>query len=120
MKSDEQEIRQLVAAWMAATKAGDIETVLGLMADDVVFLMPGRPLPKRHDPPNAWTVPRESAQPESNRRTGEGPPGFVSTRVWPFLILSLRQAESPQNEGMTKGAVICPGGVNPPRRVTLL
>ena len=43
MKSDEQEIRQLVAAWMAATKAGDIETVLGLMADDVVFLMPGRP-----------------------------------------------------------------------------
>ena len=43
MKSDEQEIRQLVAAWMAATKGGDIETVLGLMADDVVFLMPGRP-----------------------------------------------------------------------------
>ena len=43
MQSDEQEIRQLVATWMTATKAGDIETVLSLMAEDVVFLMPGRP-----------------------------------------------------------------------------
>ncbi|MEX0803525.1 MAG: SgcJ/EcaC family oxidoreductase [Candidatus Binatia bacterium] len=43
METDEQEIRQLVATWMAATKAGDIETVLGLMADDVVFLLPGQP-----------------------------------------------------------------------------
>jgi uncharacterized protein (TIGR02246 family) len=43
MQNDEQEIRQLVATWIAATKAGDIETVLSLMADDVVFLLPGRP-----------------------------------------------------------------------------
>lgn len=42
MQSDEQEIRQLVATWMAATKAGDTETVLSLMAEDVVFLMPGQ------------------------------------------------------------------------------
>ena len=41
--SDEQEIRHLVATWMAATKAGDIETVLSLMAEDVVFLRPGHP-----------------------------------------------------------------------------
>jgi len=43
MQSDEQEIRQLVATWMTATKAGDLETVLSLMAEDVVFLLPGRP-----------------------------------------------------------------------------
>ncbi|MEP6600219.1 MAG: nuclear transport factor 2 family protein [Nitrospirota bacterium] len=30
MKSDEQQIRELVATWMTATKAGDIETVLEL------------------------------------------------------------------------------------------
>jgi uncharacterized protein (TIGR02246 family) len=41
MSPDERQIRQLVATWMAATKAGDIDTVLGLMADDVVFLRPG-------------------------------------------------------------------------------
>jgi uncharacterized protein (TIGR02246 family) len=43
MQSDEQAIRQLTKTWMAATKAGDIETVLSLMADDVVFLLPGQP-----------------------------------------------------------------------------
>src|SRR5438105_4077320 len=43
MQNDEQEIRQLVAAWIAATKAGDSETVLSLMAEDVVFLLPGQP-----------------------------------------------------------------------------
>lgn len=43
MSSDEQEIRQLIATWMSATKSGDIETVVSLMAEDVVFLLPGRP-----------------------------------------------------------------------------
>ena len=43
MSSDEQEIRNLVAIWMAATKAGDVEKVLSLMAEDVVFLLPGQP-----------------------------------------------------------------------------
>ena len=46
MQSDEQEIRQLVATWMAASKTGDVETVLSLMSDDVVFLQPGQ-LPMR-------------------------------------------------------------------------
>jgi uncharacterized protein (TIGR02246 family) len=40
--SDEQEIRQLIATWMSATRSGDVATVLSLMADDVVFLLPGR------------------------------------------------------------------------------
>lgn len=43
MSSNEQEIRQLVATWIEATKAGDTDTVLGLMSDDVVFLLPGHP-----------------------------------------------------------------------------
>ena len=43
MQNDEQEIRQLVATWMAATKSGDVEAVLELMSDDVVFLVAGQP-----------------------------------------------------------------------------
>lgn len=43
MTSDEGEIRRLVATWMAATKSGDLETVLGLMTEDAVFLVAGRP-----------------------------------------------------------------------------
>ena len=42
MTEDEQEIRRLVETWMSATKRGDLDTVLGLMAEDVVFLVPGQ------------------------------------------------------------------------------
>jgi uncharacterized protein (TIGR02246 family) len=41
-RSDEQAIRQLVENWLAASKSGDIATLNGLMADDVLFLTPGR------------------------------------------------------------------------------
>jgi uncharacterized protein (TIGR02246 family) len=42
MTADEKEIRLLVETWMSATKRGDLDTVLGLMAEDVVFLVPGQ------------------------------------------------------------------------------
>ena len=42
MADDERAIRALVASWMSASKAGDIATVLGLMSDDVVFMVPGQ------------------------------------------------------------------------------
>ena len=42
MTDDERAIRNLVETWMAASKAGDLPTVLSLMADDVVFMVPGR------------------------------------------------------------------------------
>jgi uncharacterized protein (TIGR02246 family) len=43
MTTDEQAIRDLVALWHRATAAGDVDTVLALMADDVVFLIAGQP-----------------------------------------------------------------------------
>lgn len=43
MQKDQQEIRDLVAQWMAATKAGDSASVLALMTDDAVFLVAGQP-----------------------------------------------------------------------------
>ena len=43
MQNDEKEIRKLVDTWISASKAGDLETVLSLMTDDVVFLTPGQP-----------------------------------------------------------------------------
>ena len=42
MSDDERAIRDLVATWMKASQAGDVQTVLSLMADDVVFMVPGR------------------------------------------------------------------------------
>ena len=43
MQSDEEQIRTLVDVWTKATKEGDVAAVLDLMADDVVFLVCGRP-----------------------------------------------------------------------------
>jgi len=42
MHDDERAIRDLVSTWMAASQAGEVATVLGLMADDVVFMVPGQ------------------------------------------------------------------------------
>jgi len=42
MTDDERAIRELVNTWMSASKAGDTQTVLSLMADDVVFMVPGQ------------------------------------------------------------------------------
>ena len=39
---DERAIRELIDQWMDAGKAGDTATVLSLMTDDVVFMVPGR------------------------------------------------------------------------------
>jgi len=49
MQSDEQQIRQLIADWMAATRAGEIDKVLGMITDDVVFLLPGREPMRREE-----------------------------------------------------------------------
>src|SRR5690242_9370064 len=43
MESDERAIRQVVDRWLEATSAGDLETVLTLMDEEVVFLLAGRP-----------------------------------------------------------------------------
>ena len=42
MTEDERAIRELIATWMAASQAGDSETVLGLIADDAVFMVVGQ------------------------------------------------------------------------------
>lgn len=42
MTDDERTIRNVVETWLAASKAGDLPTVLSLMTDDVLFLTPGQ------------------------------------------------------------------------------
>ena len=41
-KTDEQAIRDLVDEWLAASKAGDTAKIRHLMADDVIFMVPGQ------------------------------------------------------------------------------
>jgi uncharacterized protein (TIGR02246 family) len=42
MSSDERKIRELIANWLKSSMEGDLRTVLGLMSDDALFLLPGR------------------------------------------------------------------------------
>jgi uncharacterized protein (TIGR02246 family) len=42
MTHEERAIRELVDTWFTATLADDLATVLGLMTDDVVFMVPGQ------------------------------------------------------------------------------
>jgi uncharacterized protein (TIGR02246 family) len=43
MHPDEQAIRDVVAEWDRASRAGDVDALAPLMAEDVVFLVAGRP-----------------------------------------------------------------------------
>jgi uncharacterized protein (TIGR02246 family) len=42
MTDDERAIRDVVDVWLTASKAGDLATVLSLMTDDVIFMVPGQ------------------------------------------------------------------------------
>jgi uncharacterized protein (TIGR02246 family) len=42
MTDDERAIRAVVDTWFAASRSGDLDTVLSLMTDDVVFMVPGQ------------------------------------------------------------------------------
>ena len=41
-QDDEQAIREMVSTWIEASKRGDTTTLLNLLADDVLFITPGR------------------------------------------------------------------------------
>jgi uncharacterized protein (TIGR02246 family) len=47
--SEEQAIRATVQRWMDASKAGDADTVLSMITDDVVFLRAGHPPMRREE-----------------------------------------------------------------------
>lgn len=96
MQSDEQEIRQLVSTWMTASKAGDIETALSLMADDVVFLVHGQPVMRKADFAAA-----------ARAQSGQGAPHFDGSSEiqeikilgdWAFMWTKLTVVVTPPND----------------------
>jgi uncharacterized protein (TIGR02246 family) len=100
MGSDEQEIRQLVATWMAATKAGDVETVLSLMAEDVVFLVPGNRPPM---------IGKKTFEAAARAQSAQGPRFDGRSEVqevkvlgeWAFMWAKLTVVVTPSGGGST-------------------
>ncbi|HEX2055611.1 MAG TPA: SgcJ/EcaC family oxidoreductase [Nitrospiraceae bacterium] len=99
MHNDEQEIRQLVSTWMAATKAGDVEKVLSLMADDVVFLVPGRPIMRKAD---FAAAARAQAGPNAPRFDGSSEIQEIKILGdWAFMWTKLTVVATPPGGGQS-------------------
>ena len=97
MHNDEQPIRELVSTWMEATKAGDIHKVLSLMADDVVFLIPGQPVMRKDGFAAA-----ARAQAGKNAPTFDGTSEIQEITVlgeWAFMWSKLTVVASPPGGG---------------------
>lgn len=97
MQNDEQEIRELVSTWMAATKAGDVDTVLSLMADDVVFLVPGQPVMRKND-----FAAKARAQSDQVPVKFDGTSEIQELRIlgdWAFMWAKLTVVATPPNGG---------------------
>lgn len=95
MSDDEQQIRDLVATWMAASKAGDVEKVLSLMTDDAVFLLPGQP-PMRK---SAFAA-AAAAQSKQDSPKFDGTNEIQEITVigdWAFMWTKLRVVATPPN-----------------------
>lgn len=95
MHADEEAIRRLVATWLDASRAGDIDKVLRLMTDDVVFLTPGHP-PMRGKA--AFAASQTSLQPFSIQARGE----IEEVRIlgdWAWTWTRLSVTMTPRNGG---------------------
>ena len=98
MPTDEQQIRALVATWMAATKSGDVETVLGLMTEDAVFLVPGKPAMRKSEFAAA-----AKAQAMGNAPKFDGASEIQEVQVfgdWAFMWSKLTVVATPPGRGV--------------------
>lgn len=88
MSDDERQIRDLVATWMSATRAGDLATVLDLMTDDAVFLVAGRPPFGKQEfarqmtpPPSGTPLPTFDGHSEIREIHVEGNLAYIQTEL---------------------------------------
>jgi len=105
MASDEEEIRQLVGRWLEASKRGDVATVLSLMTDDVVFLVPGQPPMKGRAA--FETAMKAQASPDGTRPAIEGRSEIQEIRVlhdWAFMWTKLEVEIQPPGRAWQKRA----------------
>jgi len=94
---DEDQIRALVSSWMSATREGDVEAVLRLMTDDVVFLVPGKPPMRRAEFERNAKAQAAGAAPKF-----DGHSDIQEVKVsgdWAFMWSKLTVVASPRNGG---------------------
>jgi uncharacterized protein (TIGR02246 family) len=81
MTEDERAIRQVVATWMQASQSGDAATVLSLMTEDVIFMVPGQ------EPFGREAFETAASQPSATRSQIDGTNDIVEIQIlgnWAF------------------------------------
>ncbi len=58
----EQSIRSWLDAWLRASSTGDYQSMLPMLADDIVFLVPGAPPFGKKEFQSAWEGPMKGAR----------------------------------------------------------
>jgi uncharacterized protein (TIGR02246 family) len=97
MSSDEEQIRQLVATWMEATRTGDTDLVLSLMTEDVVFLVPGRPPMRKAEFAQAASAQAGAAAPKFDGKSEIQE--VTVTGDWAFMWSRLSVTATPADGG---------------------
>jgi uncharacterized protein (TIGR02246 family) len=99
MKSDEDQIQELVTAWMTASRNGDVNTVLNLMTDDVIFLVPGR-APMRKE--EFATVAKAQAREDAAKIDGSSEIQEIKVLgEWAFMWTRLKVVATPSDGSAT-------------------
>lgn len=62
MTNDERAIRSVVETWCRASATGDVAAMLPLLADDMVFIVPGAPPFGKKEFQAAWDGPMKGAR----------------------------------------------------------
>ena len=65
MTTDEQALREWLDRWLRASEAGDSESMVTMLTDDVQFLVPGQPPFGKAEFKAAWDGPMKNARIES-------------------------------------------------------
>ena len=85
MRTDEQSIRAVIDAWVRASATGDVDAMLPLLADDMVFLVPGAPPFGKAEFKAAWDGPMKGAKINCDADVEEilisGDFGFTRTKL---------------------------------------
>ena len=99
MGNDEQTIRDLVATWHSATAKGDLEQLLTLMAEDVVFLVAGKPpMRGRDDFAAGFKKASENFRIESSSDIQEIHVNGDWAYLWNYLMVTMTpKADGPSN-----------------------
>jgi len=102
MASDEEAIRQLVRTWLEASRVHDVDVLLGLLTEDVLFLIPGQPPMRKRDFEAASRVPPGRIPPtiEATSDIQE----IVVSGDWAFLWQKLAVAITTHDGSTTRRA----------------